>query len=75
MSLGDQFLDSTGALSCVVKLQLLFVVFALPWVAALVIRQPERATVEGEPGGSASSGRTRLRRPEGQAALRSERTL
>jgi ACDE family multidrug resistance protein len=38
-----------GALSCVVKLQLLFVVFALPWVAASVIRQPGRPAVEASP--------------------------
>jgi predicted MFS family arabinose efflux permease len=38
-----------GALSCVVKLQLLFVVFALPWVAASVIRQPGRSAVEASP--------------------------
>jgi predicted MFS family arabinose efflux permease len=41
-----------GALSCVVKLQLLFVVFALPWVAALAIRQPERSTAHASPEGA-----------------------
>lgn len=32
-----------GALSCLLSLQLLFVVFALPWIAALAIRPAERS--------------------------------